>query len=82
MWPGGEPSRTKDEMYATYTKLNDGSWGLRVSCGPVAPYATVTVTKKSGETKVETVGQVLWTGNGVSWDGGDFEAGMAKVEAL
>lgn len=48
----------------TYTKLRDGSWGLRGD--GLAAGAKVTVTKKSGESKVETVGKVLWTGNGVS----------------
>lgn len=48
----------------TCTKLRDGSWGLRGA--NLTPGATVTVAKKSGETKTETVGRVLWTGNGVS----------------
>lgn len=49
----------------TYTKLRDGSWGLRGS-GLVASRSVI-VTKKSGETKTETVGRVLWTGqDGVS----------------
>jgi hypothetical protein len=52
-------------MTATYTKLRDGSWGVRV-VGTVAPGATVQVTKKSGESKTETVGKVIWTGNGVT----------------
>lgn len=51
----------------TYTKLRDGSWGLRVNSGQtVKSGQSVTVTKKSGETKAETVGKVLWTGNGVT----------------
>ncbi len=51
-------------MSATYTKLKDGSWGIR-STSAVQAGDQVTVTKKSGESKTETVGRVLWTGNGV-----------------
>ena len=48
---------------ATYTKLRDGSWGIRIA-GVVAPTvgATVTVAKRSGETKREIVGRVVWQG--------------------
>ncbi len=52
-------------MTATYTKLKDGSWGIRV-VGKVTTGQTVTVTKKSGESKQETVGKVLWTGDGIT----------------
>lgn len=45
----------------TYTKLRDGSWGVKGK-GLVAGN-NVTVTKKSGESKVETIDHVLWTGN-------------------
>lgn len=53
-------------MSATYTKLKSGAWGIRIS-GGTAPTvgAKITVTKKSGETKVETVTKVVWSGNGV-----------------
>jgi hypothetical protein len=51
---------------ATYAKLRDGSWGVRVQGGGVEPGETVTVTKKSGETKVERIGRVLWNGDGIS----------------
>lgn len=51
----------------SYTKLRDGSWGLRINSGQtVTPGQTITVTKKSGDTKQETVGKVLWSGNGVT----------------
>ena len=46
---------------ATYTKLKDGSWGVRAA-GKLAAGATITVTKKDGSTKTETVKSVLWTG--------------------
>ena len=50
---------------ATYTKLKNQSWGLRV-VGPVKAGDTLTVTKQSGETKTETVEAVLWTGDNVA----------------
>ena len=53
-------------MAATYTKLRDGSWGVRVTGAAVKAGDRVTVTKKSGESKVEVIDRVLWTGNGVS----------------
>lgn len=46
---------------ATYTKLRDGSWGIRVA-GTATPGQSVTVTKKSGETKTEVVGKVMCSG--------------------
>ena len=49
----------------TYTKLRNGDWGLRID-GSVEAGATVTATKKSGETKTERVGRVLWAGNGIT----------------
>lgn len=52
---------------ASYTKLRDGSWGIRV---PDALRATagsvVSVKKQSGETKDEIVDRVLWSGQGIS----------------
>jgi len=49
----------------TYTKLKNGSWGLRVQ-GAAAKGDKVTVTKKDGSTKVETISAVLWSGEGVT----------------
>ena len=46
---------------ATYTKLNNGDWGIRVS-GDITTGASVTVTKRDGSTKTEIVGKVVWTG--------------------
>lgn len=45
---------------ATYTKLRDGSWGIKGT--GLTPGARVTVTKRDGETKEETVRAILWTG--------------------
>lgn len=50
---------------ATYTKLKSGAWGVRVN-GSVTAGTTVTVTKKDGSTKVETVAKVIFSGDGVS----------------
>ena len=58
---------TTNATKASYTKLRDGSWGIRV---PESLRATagdvVTVTKASGEIKDEIVARVLWTGQGIS----------------
>lgn len=50
---------------AGYTKLRDGSWGIRVP-GAVADGDEITVVKRNGEAKLERVGRVLWQGEGVS----------------
>ena len=52
------------KMNATYTKLKDGNWGLRIQ-GITDNLHAVTVTKKSGEIKTEYVGRILWRGNGI-----------------
>jgi hypothetical protein len=52
-------------MTTTYTKLKDGSWRLHTTA-TVREGDSVTVTKKDGGTKRETVARVLWGGNGVS----------------
>lgn len=49
----------------TYTKLNNGSWGVLVK-GTATKGQKVVVTKKDGTTKTETVSAVLWSGDGVS----------------
>ena len=46
---------------ASYTKLRDGSWGVRAG-GAVRAGESLTVTKRDGTTKIETVGRVLWSG--------------------
>ena len=50
---------------ATYTKLRNGSWGVRVD-GSVTVGQVVTVEKRSGEQKSERIERVLWTGDGIS----------------
>lgn len=49
-------------MNANYGKLNDGTWGLRVEGAVPATGDVVTVTKRDGTTKQETVGSILWQG--------------------
>jgi hypothetical protein len=56
---------TENEMSATYTKLKSGEWGVRVE-GAVKEGQSVTVRKKNGETKTETVKKVVWSGGGIS----------------
>ena len=46
---------------ASYTKLKDGSWGVRVP-GKATDGQQITVRKKDGSTKPETIKTVLWTG--------------------
>lgn len=46
---------------ASYTKLRDGSWGVRAD-GAVKAGQSLTVTKKDGTYKVERVSRVLWSG--------------------
>lgn len=48
----------------TYTKLRDGSWGIR-STRPLSPGDLIEVVKKSGERKIEQVRRVIWKGDGV-----------------
>lgn len=50
---------------ATYTKLKTGAWGVRVP-GAARAGQTVTVTKRDGSRRTETVSRVLWAGDGVS----------------
>ena len=49
----------------TYTKLRSGEWGMRVQGNKPTSGDTLTVSKKDGTTKVETVAQVVWSGQGV-----------------
>ena len=44
----------------TYTKLKSGDWGLKISDTSVKSGDQVTVRKRSGETKTETVGNIIW----------------------
>lgn len=50
---------------ASYTKLRSGEWGVRVQ-GNAKAGETITVAKKSGETKSERIAKIVWSGNGVT----------------
>lgn len=52
-------------MTATYTKLNDGAWGLRI-VGTAKAGDTVAATTKAGKTEQKVVGRVLFAGNGIT----------------
>ena len=45
----------------TYTKLKDGSWGIRVP-GQARKGQEYSVSKRDGTSKRETIRAVLWTG--------------------
>lgn len=51
-------------MAATYTKLKDGTWGVR-STFMISPNQSITVVKKDGMCKAERVASVVWHGAGV-----------------
>lgn len=52
-------------MSTTYTKLRTGDWGVRIEgSGAPRPGSRVTVTKRSGERKLETVDRVLYSQDG------------------
>lgn len=46
---------------ASYTKLKNGDWGLRLP-GKATAGQTITVKKKNGETEKKTIARVLWVG--------------------
>jgi hypothetical protein len=49
-------------MSASYAKLRNGSWGVRVTGESVQMGDRVTVTKKDGQECQETIAKVLWNG--------------------
>ena len=50
----------------SYSKLRTGNWGIR-STTKVLEGQIVTVTKKSGEVKCETVQKIVWTDGATAW---------------
>lgn len=50
-------------MSAKYTKMQDGSWGIRVSGNKPYEGQMVTVTTAGGASKSETVRKVIWSGD-------------------
>jgi hypothetical protein len=49
-------------MSCTYAKLRSGEWGIRSTS---ALDGTAVVTKKSGDEKEESVGNLVWQGDGI-----------------
>jgi len=52
-------------MSATFTKLQNGTWGVRAD-GIVEIGSVVQVRTRAGEVKSVTITQVVWTGGGVT----------------
>lgn len=50
---------------ATYTRLQDGAWGVR-AMGVVTPGQQVEVRTRDGRVKTETVGGIVFHSNGVT----------------
>jgi len=48
----------------TYKKLRDGSWGVLVAGSAPELGDPVTVSKRSGERKIEVIARILWVGDG------------------
>jgi hypothetical protein len=53
-------------MEASFAKLKDGSWGLRIrfpeSSGAPAPGSTVTVVRRDGSSDPKVIGSIVWQG--------------------
>lgn len=47
---------------ATYAKLADGTWGLRIQAQTIDEGAKVNVTTQAGNKKTEYVGEIFWAG--------------------
>jgi hypothetical protein len=52
-------------MPTTYTKLRTGAWGVR-STDRISVGQTVTVIKRDGSRKQETIHTIVWTGQGIT----------------
>ncbi len=44
----------------TYARLKRGDWGIRGPLAELTPGASVTVTRRDGQTRTERVGAVIW----------------------
>lgn len=51
---------------ATWTKLRDGSWGIKGPKTEIAAGARVQVQKKDGEIQTVTIAKVVWSGDDVA----------------
>ena len=50
----------------SYAKLKSGEWGVRVEGPAPRTGSRITVTKKDGSTKTETIAAIVWEGTGVT----------------
>jgi len=66
---------TKTASGATWAKLKDGSWGVRVTSQSGAGQS-IQVTKKSGEKSTVMLVQLIWTDNATVWL---YSVGAAKT---
>jgi len=53
-------------MIATYTKLKSGDWGIRIEGGKPESGSSITVSKRDGSSKIESIDKVLWSDGKVS----------------
>jgi hypothetical protein len=53
-------------MEASFAKLKDGAWGLRVTGGTPTSGQTLRVVKRDGTTVTKRVGKVVWSSRGVT----------------
>ena len=55
-------------MQATYTKLRDGSWGVKITgcrADGFTPHYAIPVEKRDGTKKDERIERLVWKGEGV-----------------
>lgn len=50
---------------ASYTRLNNGNWGVRVK-GEVSPGDRLSVYTRGGRAKPEVVDKIIWRGTDIS----------------
>lgn len=51
---------------ATYARLDDGSWGVWTDLQNLRPGQSVTVTTRSGQTRLERLGRLIWKDDNLS----------------
>jgi hypothetical protein len=50
---------------ASFARLRDGSWGLRI-VGEAQPGDAVRATRRDGSSSIHIVGEIVWCGQGVT----------------
>lgn len=53
--------RMNAEASCTYKRLDDGQWGVWTDLQNLRRGQSITVTTRSGETKVEKLDRMIWT---------------------